>query len=142
MKLTPEERRKINLVSDGKLYEDAISFAKEHDYLKTQRHVKSQLSGLENITRLHELGRIIEFAEKKTRRDTLADDLKVFYRDLTSYLRSFNSKVKKDYQLVIIPEDVTRRQKSQLNEKAEEYAYFLAKEFIQHLVSEINYQRS
>lgn len=142
MKLTKEERKKIHLLSDGELYRDALSLAKEHKYLKNHKELRSQLSGLENIVRSHELGQIIDFAKKKTKRDTLSDDLKDLYRDLVSYLESLYQKVKEEYQLVIIPENVSRSQKKQFNKEAEEYAYLLAKEFVQHLVAEINYQRS
>jgi len=143
-----EIRKKINLLSDGELYRDAINLAEIYKHPKYP--TKTQLSGLENITHSNEFEDIKKFVENKLDRlvrekernsNDRLDQVIGLYERLSSYLQSLDKKVE-DYQLVIIPENATRKERAQFKEEKKKYIYLLAKEFIQHLVAEINYQRS
>lgn len=107
--------QQIRLFSDGIIYDYAIQFVERHKRAKVS--VK-QLSGLQNAVGASNWDEIFRYIDNRLSRKTTLEPVKEFYKDL----------------------------KNQLNElrtlAAEPGAYLLAKEFIQHLVAEYNYQRS
>jgi hypothetical protein len=139
MQLT--EQKKIILLSDGQLYRDAVSFVSKQNPLRETQVTKSQLSGLENIVRSHSFAQILGYINHQLGRDTLNDDLREFYQNLLPYLEGLPSMVE-EHKFVSIPENPSRAARRELREKIDQYAYLMAKEFIQHLVAENNYQRS
>ena len=139
MQLT--EQQKIILLSDGQLYRDAVNFVSKHNPLRDSQVTKSQLSGLENIVRSHSFAQIISYINHQLGRDTLNNELREFYQNLLPYLEGLPSMIE-EHQLVSIPENQSRAERRKLRERIDQYAYLLAKEFIQHLVAENNYRRS
>ena len=138
--MQPTPQQKIILLSDGQLYRDAMDFVSKHKPLPDLQVTKSQLSGLENIVHSHSFAQILGYINHQLGRDTLKDELREFYQHLLPYLEGLRSMVE-EHQFVSIPENASRAERRQLREKIDEYAYLLAKEFIQHLVAENNYQR-
>lgn len=138
MKVTVEQAQKIHLLSDGELYHDAVNFAKEHVNSKVS---ETQLRGLQNAVGAGDSAEIFRYIDNRLGRDTTSEGLKKFYDELKNYLKGLPEQVE-ETQLVVRPEKMGRAQRRQVNEEINGYAYFLAKEFIQHLVAEYNYQRS
>ena len=135
MELTIDQAQKIRLLSDGKLYDKAVNFVVEHpDYIHSKVS-KAQLSGLQNAVRAGDWAEIEDYIKNRLNRNTTPDDLKKFYQDLKDYLDELYGQVEKLFE---IDEGLNRTQKTQVKRR---YAYLLAKEFIQHLVAETNYQR-
>lgn len=138
MQVTIEQARKIRLLSDGELYDKAVDFVQTHRSVKVSN---TQLSGLQNAVRSGDWSEIFRYIDNRINRKTTSEDLKEFYQKLKNYLNTLPERVEKT-QLVVRSKKMTRTQRKQVREKIDRYAYLLAKEFIQHLVAEYNYQRS
>lgn len=138
MQVTIEQARKIRLLSDGELYDKAVDFAQTHRGVNIS---KTQLSGLQNTIRSGDWSEIFRYIDNRINRKTTSEELKDLYQKLKNYLNTLRERVEKT-QLVVKPKKMTRAQKKQVREEIKRYAYLLAKEFIQHLVAEYNYQRS
>ena len=138
MIVTIEQAQKIRLLSDGDLYDEAVDFVKTRCGSKVSI---TQLRGLENTVRSDDWVEIFRYIDNRLGRDTTSDKLGEFYESLKNYLNELLAKVE-ETQLVVKPEKMGRAQRRQMNEEIRWYAYLLAKEFIQHLVAEYNYQRS
>lgn len=139
MAVTTEQGQKIRLLSDGELYENAADFVKTH--YSPKRVSKAQLSGLQNALGASDWNEIFRYINNRLSRSTTTKDLKDFYQALKDYLNSLRSKVQ-EMGFVVKPEEATRAQGSQMNKEIDRYAYLLAKEYIQHIVAEYNYQRT
>ncbi len=140
MAVVPTEQvQKICLLSDGELYENAVDFVKTH--YSPKKVSKAQLNGLQNAVGAGEWHEIFNYINNRLDRDTTPEDLKSFYGALKDSLNSLHSKVQ-EVQFVVRPEEMTRTQGKQLNQEIERYAYLLAKEYIQHVIAEYNYQRT
>ena len=137
MTMTVEQERKIRLLSDQELYNEAIDFAKTHRDVKVS---KTQLSGIQNAVGAGDLDEIFRYIENRLKRST-TDELRDFYLGLKAYLTSLRQKVE-EAQLVVIPERMKRAEKLQVKSEVKRFTHTLAQEFIQHLVAEYNYQRS
>ena len=133
-----EQAQKIRLLSDGKFYCDAVDLVAKHDPSKVS---SAQLSGLQNAVGAGDWTEIFCYIDNKLGRDTTSDELKKFYQNLKNYLNGLVKQVE-ETQLVVKPEEMGRAQRRQVSAEIDRYAYLLAKEFIQHLVAECNYQRS
>ena len=138
MTTTIEQVQKIHLLSDGELYAQAVHFAQMH---RDSKISETQLNGLQNAVGAGEWDEIFRYINNRLGRDTTSDKLREFYERLKNDLNELPGWVEKT-QLVVRSEDLTRAQRRQVNEEINRYAYLLAKEFIQHLVAEYNYQRS
>lgn len=136
--VTIEQAQQIRLLSDGELYRDAVDLVAKHAHSKIS---SSQLSGLWNAVGAGEKKEISDFITNRLNRNTISEDLKAFYGDIEKYLKGLPKQVE-ETQLVEKPEEMGRAQRRQMRVEVERYAYLLAKEFIQHLVAECNYQRS
>lgn len=139
MAVTTEQGQKIRLLSDGELYENATDFVKTH--YSPKRVSKAQLSGLQNALGAGDWNEISNYINNRLSRSTTTKDLKDFYQALKDYLNSLRSKVQ-EMGFVVKPEEATHAQSSQMNKEIDQYAYLLAKEYIQHIVAEYNYQRT
>ena len=137
MAVTTEQVQKICLLSDGELYENAVNFVETYYSPKVS---KSQLSGLQNAVGAGDWNEIFRYIDNRLARSTTTKDLKNFYGTLKDSLNSLRSKVQ-EVQFVVKPEETTRAQDRQVNKEIDQYAYLLAKEYIQHLIAEYNYQR-
>ena len=138
MELTIDQAQKIRLLSDGKLYDEAVNFVADHPDYTHSKVSKTQLNGLQNALGAGKWTEIFGnsgYIKNRLNRDTMPDDLKRFYQDLQKYLDELYKQIEDRFK---IDEDLTRAQKTQAKEQ---YAYLLAKEFIQHLVAETNYQQ-
>jgi len=125
-------------LSDGELYENAVNFVETYYSPKVS---KAQLSGLQNALGAGDWNEIFRYIDNRLKRSTTAEDLKNFYQALKDSLKSLPSKVEKA-GFVVKPEKTTRAEKRQVNKEIYQYAYLLAKEYIQHIVAEYNYQRA
>ena len=139
MTVTTEQVQKICLLSDGELYENAVDFVKT--YYSPKKVSKSQLNGLQNTVGASDWNEIFRYINNRLARSTTTEDLKSFYGALKDFLNSLRSKVQ-EAQFVIKPEKTTRAQDREVNKEIDRYAYLLAKEYIQHLIAEYNYQRT
>ena len=139
MEVTTEQSQKIRLLSDGELYENVADFVTTH--YSPKRVSKAQLSGLQNVVGAGDLNEIFRYINNRLERSTTAEDLKNFYQALKEYLNSLRSNVQ-EMGFVVKPEDATRAQERQVNKEIDQYAYLLAKEYIQHIVAEYNYRRT
>ena len=83
MAVTTEQARKIRLLSDGKLYDEAVEFASQHAASKVSN---AQLSGLRNAVGAGDWNEIPKYINNRLSRNTLPDGLKAFYRELKKYL--------------------------------------------------------
>ena len=140
MAVTIERAQQIRLLSDGELYRDAVKLATNHVYASSKIS-NSQLSGLWNAVGASDWGEIFRYIDNRLDRNTTSDELKKFYQNLKDYLNGLPKQVEKT-QLVVKPTEMGRAQRRQVSAEIDRYAYLLAKEFIQHLVAEYNYQRS
>lgn len=138
MEITIEKAQKIRLLSDGKLYDKAIDFVNVHPNSKVSN---AQLNGLWNVVGAGDWKEIFCYINNRLARSTPTKELKQFYQDLKNYLNELPHQVE-ETQLVVKSEEMTRNQRRQVRTEIEGYAYLLAKEFIQHLIAEYNYQRS
>ena len=139
MAVTTEQVQKICLLSDGELYKNAVDFVKT--YYSPKKVSKAQLSGLQNAVGASDLHEIFRYIDNRLARNTTPEDLKSFYGALKDSLNSLRSKVQ-EVQFVVKPEETTRTQEKQVKTEIDRYAYLLAKEYIQHLIAEYNYQRT
>lgn len=139
MAVTTEQAQKICLLSDGELYENAVNFVET--YYSPKKVSKAQLSGLQNALGASDLHEIFRYIDNRLARNTTPEDLKSFYGALKDSLNSLRSKVQ-EAQFVVKPEKATRAQERQVNKEIDRYTYLLAKEYIQHLIAEYNYQRT
>ncbi len=138
MTVTIEQAQKIRLLSDVELYDKSIEIVAAH---LTTKVSKTQLSGLQNAVGAGDWSEIFRYIDNRLNRNTTSGELKKFYQDLKNYLNELPKRVE-ETQLVVKPEEMGRAQRRQVNEEIGRYAHLLAKEFIQHLVAEYNYQRS
>ena len=139
MAMTTEQGQKIRLLSDGELYKNAVDFVKTH--YSPKKVSKAQLNGLQNAVGAGEWHEIFSYINNRLDRNTTPEDLKSFYGALKDSLNSLHSKVQ-EVQFVVKPEKTTRAEERQVKKKIDRYAYLLAKEYIQHLIAEYNYQRT
>ena len=139
MAVTTEQVQKICLLSDGELYKNAVDFVKT--YYSPKKVSKAQLSGLQNAVGASDLHEIFRYINNRLARNTTPEDLKSFYGALKDSLNSLRSKVQ-EVQFVVKPEKTTRTQDREVKKEIDQYAYLLAKEYIQHLIAEYNYQRT
>ena len=138
MTMTIEQAQKIRLLSDDKLYCDAVDFVTRHDPSVISQ---TQLNGLWNAVGAGDWQEIVRYIDNRLGRDTISDELWELYQALKNDLNGLLKQVE-EIQLVVKPERLMGAEKKQVNEEIRWYAYLLAKEFIQHLVAEYNYQRS
>ena len=138
MTMTIEQAQKIRLLSDDKLYCDAVDFVTRHDPSVISQ---AQLNGLWNAVGAGDWQEIVRYIDNRLGRDTISDELRELYQALRNDLNGLLKQVE-EIQLVVKPERLMGAEKKQVNEEIRWYAYLLAKEFIQHLVAEYNYQRS
>ena len=106
---------RIRLWSDGKLYPAAVNFAGCYDPSVISRH---QLNGLWSAVGSGELREVFLYIDNRLKRKTISEELRDFYKELKQELKALDTGT------------------------TEQCAYLLAKEFIQHLIAECNYQRS
>ena len=139
MAVTTEQVQKICLLSDGELYKNAVDFVET--YYSPKKVSKAQLSGLQNAVGASDWHEIVSYINNRLDRNTTPEDLKNFYQALKDSLNSLRSKVE-EAQFVVKPEKTTRAQDKQVKTEIDRYAYLLAKEYIQHLIAEYNYQRT
>ena len=107
--------QQIRLFSDGIIYNYAINFVAEH---KSAKVSAKQLSGLQNAVGAGNWDEIFHYIDNRLNRKTTFEPVKRFYKALNGTLNELRTLA------------------------TEPGAYLLAKEFIQHLVAEYNYQRS
>ena len=138
MVVTTEQVRKICLLSDVELYENAVDFVETY---YSHRVSKVQLSGLQNAVGAGDWNEIFRYIDNRLERSTTTEDLKNFYQALKNYLNGLPSKVQ-EAQFVVKSEKTTRAQVREMNKEINQYAYLLAKEYIQHLIAEYNYKRT
>ena len=107
--------QEILLFSDRVIYDYAIQFAERHRAAKVSA---KQLGGLQNVLGAGSWDEILCYISNRLSRKTTTPPVKKFYEDLKGSLDEL-------YTLAVEPGP-----------------YLLAKEFIQHLIVEYNYQRS
>ena len=112
MEGTIEQAQKM---SDGELYDKAVKFVEEHPEYIHSKVSNAQLNGLQNAVRTGGWNEILRYVNNRLNRGTTVNELRAFYDNLKKYLEEL--------------------------EEQEEIRYALAKEFIQHLVAEVNYQQ-
>lgn len=138
MTATTEQLHKICLLSDGELYQNAANFVEIYYSPKVS---KTQLSGLQNAVGASDWNEIFLYIDNRLKRSTTVKDLKNFYQALKDSLNSLRNKVE-EAQFVVKPEKTTRAEERLVKKEIDRYAYLLAKEYIQHIVAEYNYQRT
>jgi hypothetical protein len=135
-KLSPEEQEKFRLLSDGKLYQDAIDFAG-----RTPPIEKSQMAGLLEYSHAWEALETFVKHQKDDRdwgepgRSNRAH-YQEFYNELSAYLSDLYDDVQQKYGFVF-PEGLTKNEKK---DQIDFFAGLLAQEFIQHLAAEMMWQ--
>ena len=139
MSVAIEIEKKIRLLSDEKLYRDAVELATNHTKASS-KILNNQLSGLWNAVGAGAWNEIVKYIQNRLGRKTTSNELKEFYQDLNDSLDKLRELVEKA-GLVVRPEVMGRAQRRQISAEINGYAYLLAKEFIQHLIAEYNYQR-
>ena len=138
MTVTTEQAQKIRLLSDTELYEQAVEFANQHAASKVSN---AQLSGLQNAVGAGDWNEILRYVNNRLGRSTTTGGLKNFYQGLKECLDDLlNNRIEK-IGLVAKSEGLKGAQKKQMNETKRRYAHLLAKEFIQHVIAEVNYPR-
>ena len=140
MAVTMEQAQKIRLLSDRELYRNAVDLAEKHAHASTKIS-NSQLSGLWNAVGAGKWSEIFSYIDNRLGRDTTSKELKNFYQHLKQDLNKLKTIVE-ETQLVVKPKEMGRAQRRQVSAEIDGCAYLLAKEFIQHLIAEYNYQRS
>ena len=115
--MTIDLAEKIRLLSDGVLYDKAINLVNRHHPSKVKVS-DTQLHGLQNTVGTGNLREVYLYINNRLKRKTTSKSVKKFYEDLQVSLKALHT-------LTTEPCD-----------------YLLAKEFIQHVVAEYNYQRS
>ncbi len=139
MEVTTEQVQEICMLSDGELYENAVDFVKT--YYSPQKVSKTQLSGLQNAVGASDWNEIFRYIDNRLTRSTTTKELENFYQALKDYLNSLRDKVQ-EVNFVVKSKNTTRAEDRQVNKTIDQYAYLLAKEYIQHLIAEYNYQRT
>ena len=127
MKPTPEQKVQIRLLSDGQLYDQAVTFVKQNDTLENK-----QMAGLLEFSRSWQ--ELLKFVRHQKGRDWQRNKAYYadFYTQLEQQLEQLRAKVKSEYGMV--PHGLTKKETSR---HTEYFAGLLAREFIQHLVAEM-----
>lgn len=129
IELTKSQLLRIRLLSDGKLYQDAVAFIEKNGTIKS-----SQLAGLENIVcAVNEFSAIVGFSNHQAEKK---NENAAFYKTLSQYLNNLRQELKDNRDF--IPEGLSKKQ---LPEYTEFYGLLLAREFIHHLSAQHRYQR-
>jgi ribosomal protein L20A (L18A) len=122
MSLTGPQVKWITLLSDNRLYKEAV------EYVERLREMpeNSQLNGLMSYARDYdELSKFVKHQESK---DTSSVNEK-FYRGISGALRGLKVRIK---ECNLIPEDLSKKESRQLSKEIEGR---LAFEYIRHLVA-------
>lgn len=133
MQLTSKHRSKIRKLSDTELYHEAMTFAGEHSPI-----ANSQMTGLLEYSR--SWAEINDFVAHQLKRDwgepgkSKRAHYREFYAALHKWLESLRRKLKDDYGF--IPDDLTKKETRSLTGL---FGGLLAREFIQHLATEMMY---
>ena len=127
MKPTPEQKVQIRLLSDGQLYDQAVTFVKQNDTVENK-----QMAGLLEFSRSWQ--ELLKFVRHQKGRDWQRKKAHYadFYTQLEQQLEQLRAKVKSEYGMV--PHGLTKKETSR---HTEYFAGLLAREFIQHLVAEM-----
>jgi len=126
-----EQEIALRLLSDGKLYADAVAFI--HDKGTT---TNSQIAGLENLAGAADgLTAIIGFCNHQADKERKRGHDPVFYNGLKQYLENVRLELKTNREFV--PADLSKRQ---LREHLEAYGLLFAREFIHHVAAEHRYR--
>lgn len=133
--LTVKERDKIRLLSDGKLYDDAIRVAGEHEEVIAYGEFGHQVNGLdEHADSFRDLD---AFVTHQRERDWTgrSQSFEGFYTTLARYLSELRDLVQDEYGFV--PEGLTKNDRRQ---QKDVFAGLLAREFVRHLAAEMMWQ--
>lgn len=129
MELTPDQALKLRLLSDGKLYKDAVKFIEDNGTIKN-----AQVSGLESIAEsavgFSQISKFINHQAQKKRYYS------PFYSSLGKYLTQISNSIKFDRDF--IPEDLTGKK---LKKHTEFYGLLFARELIHHLTAENRFKK-
>ena len=115
--MTIDLAEKTRLWSDDELYDKAIKLVDRHHPSKVKVS-DTQLNGLQNAAGTGNLSEVYLYINNRLKRETTAKSVKKFYKDLQVSLKGLHTRT------------------------TEPCDCLLAKEFIQHVVVEYNYQRS
>ena len=128
-----EESRRINLLSDTVLYDDAMAFVNEHPELPDMRQLIGLASFSEKWTDL------LAYIKHQAGRDWgNRTHYKTFYDKLRQYLETgLRQRVKTEFSLV--DEGLSRKEEKAVLDK---WAQLLAQEFVQHLVAEARLRKN
>lgn len=127
IKLSTDEESRIWLLSDGELYREAITFVKNSPSVEGK-----QMNGLQQYSRSwDELDQFIKHQHERDWQEKKAH-YKEFYASLGNTLKNLKDKVQAAYKFV--PEG---KLDQMAKEKRDYIAGLLAREFIQHLTSEM-----
>ena len=130
VKATPEQQRHIHLLSDGDLYRQAMTFARQHQETARHRTTGSQLQGLLQFSR--SWGELDGFVKHQKSKEQA---YKTFYEQLHSELNQIRNKAKSRF----VPDNLTKKQS---REQVDFFAGLLAREFIQHLAAEMMWKEA
>ena len=130
IELTKSQMLQIRLLSDEKLYQDAIPFIRENGTIKN-----SQIAGLENIAcTANEFSKIMEFSNHQAQKK---GENAAFYQAVSKYLTKLQQELKENREFIPEPDTLSKKQ---LKEYMEFYGLLLVREFIHHLSAQHRYQ--
>jgi len=133
MTVTTQILDHIRLLSDTDMYQHAITFVRETDGIGEIK--KKQIAGLMEFSR--SWSELKSFITHQKERDWKGREAyKTFFASLQQAMDKLRRDVKDTYELV--PPNLT---KTETNRITDQYAGLLAREFIQHLATEMLFNR-
>jgi|Deesub1362A_J573_1020465.scaffolds.fasta_scaffold00513_6 hypothetical protein len=131
MELTRDQQREIWLISDRDLYCEAEQFLADHGAVD-----RSQAEGL--LDNAQSFGELQRFVRHQAGRDWTGrkEHYRDFYVSLDGFLKDLRRRVRDQYGLV--PQGLPKEETKEQNDY---FAELLAREFLQHLVAELMFQR-
>jgi hypothetical protein len=144
---TEEQLRKIRLLSDIKLYEQAVTFIQRSRSIPNSQI--SNINGLLNITKVGGYEDVLDFMEKKITRawPEKSQYMKRFYTNLAQEFEKIKQLTELEFHVSTskVPEKTAqeKEQKGNITQKSELDIVLLLmiREFIQHLAAENGYRR-
>ncbi len=144
--LKSKQAKRLNLLTDTKLYEMAIKFAQEDEFHLTKSKMNKlkglihTLAGVQACDANKRIAIIIEYLRHQTQKRTIREEEKAFYDNLIKVINAEDG-LKKFFHVSefsdSLPQETDgRREKKDKRDKRDFYIYYFAKEFLNHVIAE------
>jgi hypothetical protein len=144
--LSQKHVKRLNLISDNELYEMAENFVRENGWTVSKTKMNKlkglihTITGVRGAKEESRAGIIIKYLRHQIQKSTIKEDEKIFYNNLIQVinaddgLRKFLNLVEfSDCQTV---DSDSRAEKKNKKDRQDYYMYYIAKEFINHVLAE------